>query len=204
MKSVIGCRPISSILMTVRRRANPFNITIIQVYAPTSTYGDSEDAFYRELQSLVDQIPKQDILIVQGDWNAKVGEDAQEDWEEVYGPFCSTKTNHRGLKLLDFATYSNIVLSNTLGNHTPSRRWTWHSPDGTHHNQIDYILVKKRFRSGIKTARTRTFPGANVGSYHDMVMMTFQTRLKNSRKSTQPRIRFDLEKLNDPTVMSAF
>ena len=37
-----------------------------------------------------------------------------------------------------------------------------------------------------------------------MVMMTFQTRLKNSRKPAQPRIRFDLEKLNDPTVMSAF
>ena len=68
----------------------------------------------------------------------------------------------------------------------------------------DYILGKKRFRSGIKTARTRTFPGADVGSDHDMVMITFQTRLKNSRKPTQPRIRFDLEKLNDPTVMSAF
>ena len=64
--------------------------------------------------------------------------------------------------------------------------------------------MKKRFRSGIKTARTRTFPGADVGSDYDMVMMTFQTRLKNSRKPTQPRIRFDLEKLNDPKVMSAF
>ena len=91
-----------------------------------------------------------------------------------------------------------------LGNHKPSGRWKWHSPDGTHHNQIDYILVKKRFRCGIKTARTRTFPGADVGSNHDMVMMTFQTCLKNSRKPIQPRIRFDLEKLNDPTVMSAF
>ena len=92
---------------------------------------DSEVEFYRELQSVVDQTPKQDILVVQGDWNAKVGEDAQED-------------------------------------------------------------------------RTRTFPGADVGSDHDMVMMTFQTSLKNSRKPTQPRIRFDLEKLNDATVMSAF
>ena len=44
----------------------------------------------------------------------------------------------------------------------------------------------------------------NVGSDHDMVMMTFQTRFKNSRKSTQPTIRLDLEKLNGPTVMSAF
>ena len=50
------------------------------------------------------------------------------------------------------------VLANTLGNHKPFRRWTWHSRDGTHHKQIDNILVKKRFRSGIKTARTRTFP----------------------------------------------
>ena len=70
--------------------------------------------------------------------------------------------------------------------------------------RLDYILVKKRFHSGIKTARTRTFPGADVGSNHDMVMMTFHTRLKNSRKPAQPRIRFDLAKLNDPTVMSAF
>ena len=97
------------------------------------------------------------------------------------------------------------MLANTLGSHKPSGRWTWHSPDGTHLNQFDYILVKKRFRLGIKTARTRTFPGADDGSNHDMVIMTFQTpRLKNSRKPAQPRIRFDLEKLNDPTVVSAF
>ena len=185
--------------------SSPFNITIIQIYAPTSSYDDSDvDEFYRELQSLVDQTPKQDILVVQDVWNAKVGEDAQKDWEEVCGPSCNPETNDRGLKLLDFATYNNLVLANTLGNHKPSRRWIWHSPDGTHHNQVGYILVKKRFRSGIKTARTRTFPGADVGSDHDMVMMTVQTRLKNSRQPNQPRIRFDLEKLNDPSVMSAF
>ena len=64
--------------------------------------------------------------------------------------------------------------------------------------------MKKRFRSGIKTDKTKTFPDADVGSDHDMTMMTFKTRLKNSRKPTKPRIRFDLEKLKDPTVMSAF
>ena len=136
VKSVIGCRPISSRLMIVWLRASPFNITIIQVYAPTSSYDDSE------VQSLVDQTPKQDILVVQGDWNAKVGEDAQEDWGEVCGHSCSPETNDRGLKLLDVATYNNLVLANTLGNHKPSRMWTWHSPDGTHQNQIAYILVK--------------------------------------------------------------
>ena len=191
--------------MTVRLRASHFNITIIQVYAPASSYDDNDvDEFHRAPQSLVDQTPKQDILVVQGDWNANVGEDAEKDWGEVCGPSCNPETNDRGLKLLDVATYNNLVLANILGNHKPSRRKTWHSPDGTHHNQIDYILVKKRFRSGIKTARIRTFPGADVGSDHDMVMKTFQTRLKNARKPSQPRIRFDLKKLNDPTVMRAF
>ena len=66
-----------------------------------------------------------------------------------------------------------------------------------------HTVVRSAWRFS-KTARTRTFPGADVGSNHDMVMMTFQTRLKNSRNSTQPRIRFDLEKLNYPTVMSVF
>ena len=61
VKSVTGCRPVLSRPMTVRLRASPFNITviIIQAYAPTSSYDDSEvDEFYRELQSLVDQTPK--------------------------------------------------------------------------------------------------------------------------------------------------
>ena len=139
--------------MRVRLRASPFNITIIQEYAPTSSYEDSEvDEFYGELQSLVDQTPKQDILVVQVDWNTKVGEDAQEDWREMSGPFCSPETNDRGLKLLDFATYNNLVLANTLGNHKPPRRGTWHSPDGTHHNQTDHTLVKKRSRSGISSS----------------------------------------------------
>ena len=173
-------------------------------YMPQHPDDSEVDEFYRELQSLVDQTPKQDSLVVRGDWNAKVGKDAQEDWGEVCGPFCNPGINDRGLNLLDFATCNNLVLVNTPGNHKPSRRWKWHSPDGTHHNQIDYILVKKRFRSGIKTARTTTFPSADVGTDRDMVMMTFQTRLKDSSKQTQPRIRFDLEKLNDPTVMSAF
>ena len=65
VKTVIGCCPISSRLTIVRLRASRLNITFIHVYAPASSYDDSEvDEFYRELQSLVDQTPKQDILVV--------------------------------------------------------------------------------------------------------------------------------------------
>ena len=82
--AVLGCLPVSSRLISIRLRAAPFNITIIQVYAPTFGHDDSEvDHFYQKLQETIDQTPKKDILDVQGDWNAKVGKDAQADWGEV-------------------------------------------------------------------------------------------------------------------------
>ena len=77
--TVIGCHPISSreILDSVAERST-FNI---YAYVPTSSYDDSVvDELYSKHQFLVDQTPKQDIMLVQGDWNAKVGEDAHEDW----------------------------------------------------------------------------------------------------------------------------
>ena len=95
------------------------------------------------------------ILVVQGDWNAKVGED-------VCGPFCSDDTNERGLRLVEFATFNDLVLANTFSHYKASRRWTWHSPNGQHHNQIDYILVRKGIRSGVSIARTRRFPEADT------------------------------------------
>ena len=66
----MGSRSVSSRLITIRLRAFPFNITIVQTYTPTSTYNDNEieiEKFYDQLQNVIDQIPKKDILVVQGD-----------------------------------------------------------------------------------------------------------------------------------------
>ena len=77
---VIGFRPVSSRLISIRLRAAPFTITIIQVYASTSGHDDSEvNHFYQQLQETIDRTPKKYILVVQGDWNAKGGKDAQAD-----------------------------------------------------------------------------------------------------------------------------
>ena len=129
------------------------------------------EEFYDQLQNVIDQTPKKDILVVQGDWNAKVGRDACGKWQGICGPFCKDDTNERGLRLLEFATFNDLVLANAFGHHKASRRWTWHGPNEKHHNRIDYILMRKRFRSGVNIARTR-FPGADIGSDHDLLMMT--------------------------------
>ena len=128
MDAVLGCRPVSSRLISIRQTAAPFNITMIQVYASTSAHDDSEvDYFYQQLQVTIDQTPKKDIPVVQGDWNVKVEKDVQADWGEVCGPYCNVEANERGLRLLRFATFNNLVLTNILGPHKPFRRWTWHN-----------------------------------------------------------------------------
>ena len=133
-------------------------------------------------------------MIAQADWNAKVGKNACRNWQGICGPFCNDDTNERGLRLLEFAIFNDIVLENTFGHQKASRRWTWQSPNGQHHNQINYVLVRKRFRSGVSTARTRSFPGADIGSGYDLLMVTFRLRLKRISKTKHTRLKFDLKK----------
>ena len=61
-------------MISVRFQGKPFNITVIQVYAPTSNAEEAEvERFYEELQDLLELTPKKDILFIIGDWNAKLG-----------------------------------------------------------------------------------------------------------------------------------
>ena len=96
---------------------------------------------------------------------------------------------------MEFASLNDLKLANTFGPHKASRRWTWHSPNGKHHNQIDYIMINRRFQTSVNIAKTRSFPGADIRSEHDLVMMTFKLHLKKVSKQGHSRIRFDLEKL---------
>ena len=144
VNTVMGCRLVSSRLITIRLRAVPFNFTIVQTYSPTSDYDDNKiGEFCDQLQNVIDQTQKKDILVVQGDWNAKVGRDSCGNWQGICGPFCNDDTNETGLRLLDFAIFNDLVLANTFGHNKASRRCTWHSPNGQHHNQIDYMLCEE-------------------------------------------------------------
>ena len=70
-RSIISCTPISSRLISIRISVRPYNITVIQVHAPTSDH----EQFYQQLDSITAKTPKKDVLVVQGDWNAKVDPD---------------------------------------------------------------------------------------------------------------------------------
>ena len=126
VNTVMGCQPVSSRLVTIRLRATPFNITIVQAYAPTTDYDDEKiEDFYEQLQEVLDQVPKEDILIVQGDCKATVGEDAYKNWENTCGLYSNNETNERGFRLLEFASLNDLKLANIFGPQKASRRWTW-------------------------------------------------------------------------------
>ena len=118
--------------------------------------------------------------------------------------FCNDHTKERGLRLLEFATFNDFVFAKIIDRNKASRRWTWHSPNEKHHNQTDYILVRKHFREGVNSARTRSFRAADIGSDHDLLMMTFHLRLKRISKPKHTRLKFDLETLKDPILLETF
>ena len=70
--AVLGCNLKNDRMSSVRFQGKPFNITVIQVYAPTSNAEEAEQ-FYEDLQDLLELTPKKDVLFIIGDWNAKVG-----------------------------------------------------------------------------------------------------------------------------------
>ena len=204
-RSIMSYLPVSSRLITIRVSAKPFNITIIEAYAPTSEATEQDiDNFYDSLSLTMKKVPKQDILILVGDFNAKIGVDAYSNWSGTIGKFGLGSTNDRGLRLLEFAKYNGLVVSNTFQPHKLSRKATWHSPDGKTHNMIDYIMINRRHMSSLNLAKTRTYPGADIGSDHDLVLTTLTTRLKKLNGRSKTIIKYDVDKLKNLTIREAF
>ena len=88
-------------MISVRFQGKPFNITVIQVYAPTNNAEEAEvERFYEDLQDLLELTPKRDVLFIIGDWNAKVG---TEEIPVVTGKFGLGVWNEAGQRLIEFA-----------------------------------------------------------------------------------------------------
>ena len=174
-------------MTSVRFQGIPFNIMVIQVYAPTSNTEEAEvERFCEDLQDLLELTPKRDVLFILGDWNAKVG---SQETPGVTGKFVLGMRNEAGQRLIEFCQENALVIANTLFQQHKRRLYTWISPDGQHQNQIDYILCRQRWRSSIQSAKTRL--GADCGSCHEILIAKFRLKLKKAEKTTRP-FRYDL------------
>ena len=119
-------------MISVRFQGKPFNITVIQVYAPTSNAEEAEvERFYEDLQDLLELTPKTDVLFIIGDWNAKVG---SQETPGVTGKFGLGIRNEAGQRLIEFCQENAMVIAKTLFQQHKRRLYIWTSPDGQHRN----------------------------------------------------------------------
>ena len=163
-------------------QGKPFNITVIQVYAPTSNAEQTEvEQFYEDLQDPLELTPKRDVLFIIGDWNAKIG---SQETPGVTGKFGLGIRNEVGQRLIEFCQQKALVIANTLIQQHKRRLYTWTSPDGQHRNQTDYTLCSQRWRSSIQSTKTR--PRADCGSDHELLIAKFRLKLKTVGKTARP------------------
>jgi len=112
-EALLGNKPVSDRVMVARFQAQPFNMSVVQVYAPTSDGTNEQvEQFYADLETTLDDIPKKDIVIIAGDWNAKVGRD-NDRWKRVMGNFGYGDKKDREERLLEFALEPDMMICNT-------------------------------------------------------------------------------------------
>ena len=128
--AVLGCNLKKDRMISVCLQGKPFNVMVIQVYAPTSNVEEAEaERFYEDLQDLLELTPKKDLLFIIGDWNAKVGS------QEIPGrtvKFGLGVQNEVGQRPAEFCQENTLIIVNTIFQQHKRRLYTWTSPDRQH------------------------------------------------------------------------
>ena len=164
------------------------NTIIVNVHAPSEEKCDtSKDSFYAELEQVFDHLPKYHMKILLGDFNAKVGR------ENIFKPTIGQESLHQhsndnGVRLVNFATSKNLMGRSTMFPLRNIHKYTWTSPDGKTHNQIDHILIDRRWQSSVLDVRN--FRGADCDTDHYLVMAKVRERLVG----TQAAQKFDRQR----------
>ena len=123
---------------------------------------------------MFDHFPKHRMKILLGDFNAKVGR------ENIFKPTIGQESLHQdsndnGVRLVNFATSQNLVVKNTMFRHRNIHKYTWTSPDAKTRNQIDHVLIDRRWQYSVLDVRS--FRGAECDTDHYLVNATVRERL---------------------------
>lgn len=198
-EKVIGFKAANERMCMLRIKARMFNIAVVCVYAPTEEKDEeTKEEFYEQLELLMDGIPKADVKIVLGDFNAKIGR------EEAFSPTIGRNSLHEtsndnGIRTVNFAAARNLVVSSTWFPHKSIHKATWISPDGATRNQIDHMLVEGRHFSSVMDVRTSR--GADCDTDHMLVIGKYRARISNMNKERSKRAtKWNTGRLNNPEV----
>ena len=123
---VLGCSLKDDRMISVCFQGKPFNITVIQVYAPTSNPKEAEvEWFYEHLQDLLELTPQKDVLFIIGDWNVKGG---SQETPGVTSKFGLGIWNEAGQRLIESCQENSLVIANTVFQQHKRRFYRWSTP----------------------------------------------------------------------------
>ena len=110
------------------------------------------------------------------------------------------------MRIVTFATSKNLVVKSTMFPHRIIHKYTWTSPDGKTHNQIDHILIDRRRHSSIRVLDVRSFRGADFDTDHYLVVAKLRKRLAVCKQAAQKfdGEGFNLRKLNELGVKEKY
>ena len=158
-------------------------MTIVHVYSPTEDAEESvKDEFYERLQDVLNNKKEHDMLVITGDMNAKVGEDNR-GYEGIMSRHGIGRMNDNGERLCEFCDMNELIITGTWFPHRDIHEATWVSPDGKTRNQIDHVLINKKFRKSV--IDTRVYRSADIGSDHHLVCTKVKLRLRKQQSKEQ-------------------
>ena len=173
--SLISYSPISERILTARVHTKHVNISIVVAYAPTNEKEDAiKESFYDQLSGVMDRLPRQDVVLLGGDFNARVGG----------GHSLHPVSNDNGQRLEDLCGTHQLSIGGTMFAHKDHHKGTWRSPDGRTVTQIDHIIIGNRWRSSLLDVRVLRSP--DIGSDHYLVRAKVRIRLSSARNCKQP------------------
>ena len=175
-------------------------MTVVNFYAPTNEKSvdndKAKDTFYKDLYNLLSNIPPHNVLIVLGDFNARIGKDSHQSYPTVTGPFCSEEqTNENGQRLVDLCIENNLRPVSTRFPHKLGRLWTWTHSSGTH-SQIDHILITSKWVNSVRNCRAYNTI-QEIDSDHRIVVANFKLSLRTTKRPPKMRQKYNWNILKD-------
>ncbi|XP_030839582.1 uncharacterized protein LOC115923289 [Strongylocentrotus purpuratus] len=170
--SLASMRSHSDRILVANFQGNPAT-TVITTYCPTNVVNeDIIEGHYNNLRRAIDSIPAHNVLLVVGDFNARIGpEDAKYTYHET--------TNRNGKYLVDMAVEKNLVIASGQYCKKKGKLWTYISPGGSK-CQLDYILIRKKWRNSLNNVEAYSI-FASVGSDHRIVSARVRLSLRKSK-----------------------
>lgn len=189
-------------LSSLRLNTRLGQILVISAYAPTLNYAASDkDLFYNQLEDLLRTSAETNRIVLLGDMNARVGSDYN-SWPDCIGKFGVGNMNENGQRLLELCCRQNLCITNTMFPGKPHRKQTWCHPRSKSWHQLDFVLVKQRYKQEVRN--TRTYHSADCDTDHSLVCSTMSLQPKPFHRQKKQSAKIDIQKTTMPVLNEAF